>query len=374
MRTAPTVTVLTPRGRGAIAVVSARIAPSVFDVDPPPFRAANGRPLTAQPINRVCFGRWGDHPGEDVVVCRVAADVTEISCHGGTAAVARIVRDLERRGCTLANWQDQAASEQSPLTAECQSVLVQAPTLRTAAILLEQSQGLLEHSLAALWEVPLEELRRRLEELLRWSAFGRHLMWPWQIVLTGMPNVGKSSLINRLLGYSRSIVYHQPGTTRDVVSATTVLDGWPVELSDTAGLRDAAGEVEAAGVAIARNQAVAADLPIVVLDQSRPLQEDERRLIDSLHNALCVAHKSDLPCGWSNDRLPDAIRVSSLTGQGIDDLMAAIVARLVPEAPGAGAAIPVTERQIACLTAASAAATAGDIVVARDCIARCIAG
>lgn len=376
MRAAPTVAVLTPRGRGAVAVVSARIDPSVLDVDPPVFRAANGRALSAEPVDRVCFGRWGHDPGEDVVICRVAADVTEISCHGGAAAVARIVRDLEERGCRSTTWQEQRSAEQSPLTAECLAALVQAPTLRTAAILLEQSQGLLERSLIMLLDAPLDAdaFRKDLEELLRWSVFGRHLTQPWQVVLTGVPNVGKSSLINQLLGYARSIVYDQPGTTRDVVTATTVFDGWPVELSDTAGVRDAAGNIEAAGVERARRQAAAADLPVIVLDQSRPLHDEERQLIDSLPGAIVVAHKSDLTCGWNDERPPQAIAVSSLTGSGVEELMAAIAARLVPEAPTSGIGIPVTERQIDCLAAARAAVLAGEVGAARVCIAQCVAG
>jgi tRNA modification GTPase len=111
--------------------------------------------------------------------------------------------------------------------------------------------------------IPGHELTAQLDALLRWSEFGRHLTQPWQVVLTGVPNVGKSSLINRLLGYSRSIVYAEPGTTRDVVTAATAFDGWPVELSDTAGLRDAAGEIEAAGVERARRHLATADLAIV---------------------------------------------------------------------------------------------------------------
>ena len=84
----------------------------------------------------------------------------------------------------------------------------------------------------------LQAAAARIREWLAWEDFGLHLTRPWNVVLAGRPNVGKSSLINALLGYTRSIVFDQPGTTRDVVTAATAIDGWPIELSDTAGLRE----------------------------------------------------------------------------------------------------------------------------------------
>src|SRR4029453_3197945 len=76
-----------------------------------------------------------------------------------------------------------------------------------------------------------------LGAVLEFAELGQHLTAPWRVVLAGPPNVGKSSLINALAGYQRTIVSHVPGTTRDVVTTTTAIDGWPVELADTAGLR-----------------------------------------------------------------------------------------------------------------------------------------
>jgi tRNA modification GTPase len=364
--TAPTVTVLTPRGRSAVAVVSVHVAPEIIDADPPLFRAANGRSLAAQPIDRVCFGRWGADPGEEIVVCRITTDLIEISCHGGSAAVARIVRDLGQRGCRSTAWQDVLRESYSPIAAECLEALTRASTFRTAAILLEQSSRLLELTIAALFELDSPALLRQVNELLRWTDFGRHLTQPWQVVLTGLPNVGKSSLINQLVGYQRSIVYAEPGTTRDVVTAAAVFDGWPVELSDTAGLRDASGEIEAEGINRARQQLASADLAIIVLDRSRPLDEVEHRLIQNLPNAIVIEHKADLACVWTADRPHNAIAVSSLTGDGIDELISAIATQLVPAVPSPGTALPVTDRQITALTATRAAAVAGDIKSAHD--------
>jgi tRNA modification GTPase len=364
--------ILTPRGRAAVAMVSVRCESNLLDLEQPLFRAANGRALAAQPLNRVCFGRWGSEPGEDVVVCRVAPDVTEISCHGGVAPVARIMRDLESRGLHAITWTKSLRDSNSLITAECLEALTGATTYRTAAILLEQSSGLLEQAISALLEAPIGALVAQIDQLLQWAEFGRHLTEPWRVVLTGLPNVGKSSLINRLLGYERSIVYAEPGTTRDVVTAAAAFDGWPVELSDTAGLREAAAEIEAAGIDRARAQLSDADLVIIVLDHSRAISADERALLAEFPRALTVAHKSDLPNAWSDSTSDGAeVAVSSLTGKGIEQLMKEIAARLVPAAPPSGTPIPVTERQVSCLRAARAQADSGNLDAARELVLQC---
>ena len=107
--------------------------------------------------------------------------------------------------------------------------------------------------------------------LLARADLGRHLVRPWSVVLAGPVNVGKSSLINALAGYGRSIVHHAPGTTRDAVTAATAIDGWPVELCDTAGLRPAATPVERAGIERAQERLAQADLAVLVFDRERAL-------------------------------------------------------------------------------------------------------
>src|SRR5207244_11945531 len=90
---------------------------------------------------------------------------------------------------------------------------------------------------AALRRGDAMEAGRLLDELARYAGVGRHLTAPWRVAVAGAPNVGKSSLVNALAGYQRSVVAPTPGTTRDVVTALLAIDGWPVELADTAGLR-----------------------------------------------------------------------------------------------------------------------------------------
>jgi tRNA modification GTPase len=372
--TAPTVTVLTPRGRSAVAVVSARIPVEIIDAQPSLFRAANGRSLAVQPINRVCYGRWEGDPVEEVVVCRVDPHTVEICCHGGIAAVSRIVRNLESRGARATTSQALLRERNSLVAADCLEALTQASTIRAATIVLEQSQGVLEQALTNLLTLEGQPLVEQIESLLSWSGYGRHLTQPWQVVLTGAPNAGKSSLINRLVGYQRSIVYAEPGTTRDVVTAAAVFDGWPVVLSDTAGLRESTCEIEAAGIRRARQQLANADLAVLVLDRSRPINDVERRLLHEQAQAIVVEHKADLPSAWASREPEGMIAASSLTGEGIDRLITAIAVRLVPTAPSPGTPIPVSERQIEGLRDGLKSALNGNIDAAHGDIRRLING
>ena len=163
------------------------------------------------------------------------------------------------------------------------------------------------------------------------------------MVLAGRPNVGKSRLLNALAGYGRAIVDPSPGTTRDVVTVRTALDGWPVELADTAGLRDPEGAIEAAGIALARARQRTADLLIVVLDRSEPWTADDQALLGEANKAgastLIVANKADLPAAWDvwGD---DVLTISAERGDGIEPLIHTLAQRLVPDPPPAGAGVP----------------------------------
>jgi tRNA modification GTPase len=347
----PRITVLTPAGRGAVASLLLE-GLSVLDEPQPLFLAANGRSLAEQPINRICFGRWGSDTPEQIVACRIADDAAELHCHGGDAAVARIVADLSSRGvvCSKSPFAPRkgvnSQSERGPIETACQQALSRASTMRTADILWQQCEGRLAGAIAELESLPAEDAARHAAELLRWADFGLHLTRPWQVVLFGRPNVGKSSLINRLVGFGRSIVFDQPGTTRDVVTVETALEGWPVEFSDTAGLRADADELETEGITRARQRLQSADLRVLLLDVGRPPAEEDQQMLRDWPDALIVAHKCDLPCAW--EVLPPwAMEVSSVSGAGVDELAAAIVRRLVPEVPPPMTMLPIDPQQVA---------------------------
>jgi tRNA modification GTPase len=264
--------------------------------------------------------------------------------------------------------------------AECLRALAAASTHRTADILLDQSSGLLRSAFEELLECGGEwgspetsnAIHQRLADLRSWAGFGLQLSEPWNVVLAGRPNVGKSSLMNALAGFTRSIVYDQPGTTRDVVTVETAFDGWPVQLADTAGLRAEAGELELAGIDLARARFKRANCRLLLIDTSEPSQPDDRRLLSDGPDAIVVAHKCDLPCAWESP-LPDgAIPVSSLTGVGIDRLISAVVEKLVPDVPPPGTPIPISIRQMEALDDAHRAAVRGDWETFRAVIEVCL--
>ncbi|MEX2358067.1 MAG: GTPase, partial [Pirellulaceae bacterium] len=202
--------------------------------------------------------------------------------------------------------------------------------------------------------------------LLRWSEFGLRLTQPWRVVLAGEPNVGKSSLINALLGYDRAIVFDQPGTTRDLLTATTALEGWPVELTDTAGLRDSTDRLESSGIERAARMIAEADCVVHVMDVTRIGQQDEttatwQTLLAESPRRVGVLNKVDLLPTSLTEAEPELIHTSVTTGQGLDRLQSAIATRLVPEVPSAGTPLPFTAAQEEHLAAAHRADTVDQI-------------
>jgi tRNA modification GTPase len=147
-------------------------------------------------------------------------------------------------------------------------------------------------------------------------------------------------LFNALAGFARAIVDPTPGTTRDVVTMHTSLSGWPVEIADTAGLRATVDPLESLGIERSRREHREADLVLLVLDRSRPLDSLDRALLDTTSNGVLVANKSDLPPAWLGIDGLDLVVVSAERGDGIPTLLASLTSALVPHVPPAGAAIP----------------------------------
>jgi tRNA modification GTPase len=339
------VAVLTPAGRGAVATVAVR-GPQAIALVSRCFAPAAGRPLAALAPGEVAFGKLAVIGGatEEAVVGIVSPKEVEVHCHGGLAVTEAAVAALTAAGATRIDWRQWATiTEHDEIKAEAIIALAEARTERTAAILLDQYRGALASAIAR-GDDPAS--------LLQWADLGLHLTQPWQVVLCGRPNVGKSSLINALVGYTRAIVHDQPGTTRDVLSAAAAFDGWPVVLSDTAGLREGESPIEAEGVARAKTQIAAADLLLLVTDAPRPwtsADEVQWHEIQSLPPGRCrqlVIHNKCDAAPVPSDSRPQGLAVSALTKAGLAELEQAISAALVPIPPPPGTAVPFTERQI----------------------------
>ena len=185
---------------------------------------------------------------------------------------------------------------------------------------------------------PLRPVLVSLQSLAAGFDRGRRLREGASVVLAGLPNAGKSSLFNRLVGSARAIVTPLAGTTRDVVEETIAIDGVPVTLADTAGLHDAANEADREAVERARAAARGADVVLVVLDWSRPWREADRLTIEAAapERALVVLNKVDLPCRVGLDRVlslrqrHQALEVSAESGEGIEDLRRRLIERVSP--------------------------------------------
>ncbi len=364
--------ILTPTGRGAIATIAID-GPDAAGIVEKLFVPATSRPFIARPHGDIVYGRWSSS-NEDLIVCRRDTDRVEVHCHGGVAASRAIIDSLVAAGCASLSWQEFVAREESNrIRVAARVALAECRTPRTAEILLDQYQGALAQAICEIDSLlerrHTDVARQSLELLISRSRLGLHLAAPWQVVIAGPPNVGKSSLINAVLGYERAIVFDQPGTTRDVVTALTAFDGWPVEICDTAGLGDSRDPLELAGISKAHQQLDRADLIVLVFDRSQSWTRDQQTLADPFPGALAVHNKLDL-CSVAalsefQPSRPKGIDVSALTGERLPDLISAITSRLVPQPPAHGEAVPFTADQVAALQQAHQQLQAGMLDDAR---------
>lgn len=305
------------------------------------FQSAGGRDPNTAEVGSILYGFWGD---EDVVLTRCQNLVWEVCCHGGDAAVSRIANDL--------GGETQPESNATSVDESLQSKLLKCRTLRTAKFLLAQQQGAISEFIARVTgDETFSELRPTLEQFLSWRTFARHLTEPWRVAVVGQPNAGKSSLLNAVVGYERSIVFDQPGTTRDRVEAEVIFDGWPFQFADTAGVRnEARDEIEAVGVAAARVSMLDSEACLLVVDSSHGWTADDAALfaaIPSTHARAIVWNKTDLA---SDHQPPDSvgpvIQTSAVTRSGLDNLLNWLTGTLIPDVPEVGEPLPVSDSLI----------------------------
>ncbi len=292
-----------------------------------------------------------------------AEDVVEISCHGAPVVLRFCLERAVERGGRIAEpgeftLRAYMNGRIDLPQAEAVRDLIEATTLYQARVAAQQIEGSVSRriqpakeqlvELISLLEAgidfaeddisvaPAEEILRRLavvrgaiQSMVASFAAGKLVYEGFTLAIAGRPNVGKSSLFNRLLEKDRAIVTEIPGTTRDTVSEATTIEGIPVKLVDTAGIREGKDLVETLGIERSYQAVADADLTLLVLDLSSAPNEDDRKLIEKLGDCrpLVVGNKFDLCWGLSGDWLA----VSALTGEGIPRLRQAILQRLAPE-------------------------------------------
>jgi tRNA modification GTPase len=287
-------------------------------------------------------------------------DVVEINSHSGHLLLSMILQLVLNQGARLARPGEFTLraflNGRIDLTqAEAVTNLINSQSARGLHLAAQQIQGLFKHEIEALRQrivdvlaqveaaidFPEEEtgilpregavsqIQRQvikpLETLIEAHASKKIWVDGVNTVIVGRVNAGKSSLLNRLLNEQRAIVTPVPGTTRDVVGSTVTINGVPFRLMDTAGFRDVKDEVEKIGVHLAEQMLEEADFLLVVIDQSRPLNQDDQDIIAKAREkkALIVINKIDLPSKLSDESAFDgfpSVRLSALTGQGLDDL------------------------------------------------------
>jgi len=362
--------VLTGPGRSAVAVIGVR-GPGAIEAIECGF--APSTPGTLVP-GQIRYGVWygpthNRHDtdqvmGESVVLTPITTHEFEIHCHGGPAAAAKIIDDLSKCQVETIDPALWSASQTSLLIAEAQQMLVQCVTARTAAIALDQVRGALLlwcqgrlHMLATIrHDASLEKLRREFQAMAQQGKLGTRLGEPFRVVLVGPPNVGKSSLVNAIVGYDRSITMDAPGTTRDVLHAETIIDGLPIRLSDTAGMHASIEAIEQQGIVLAKAAASAADLVILVSDPHHHIDDPE-----SLTGAyIKVLNKVDLidQASLGSSKM---IHTVATSGHGVAKLMESIASVLGASMPGPGTPVAVTPRQVAWLQQAAAASSVDEM-------------
>ena len=288
-----------------------------------------------------------------------ADDVVEISCHGSPVILRFAVEHACAHGARLAEpgeftLRAYLNGRIDLPQAEAVRDLIDATTLYQARIALQQTSGSVSRRVAPVKELLLElialleagidfaeddisvasssqiatsiqPILDAVKALIASFAYGKLVHEGFTLAIVGRPNVGKSSLFNRLLEQDRAIVTDIPGTTRDLVSETASLEGIPVKFVDTAGIREGQDTVESLGIERSYQAMADADLTVVVIDSSLPLTAEDEALIERAQGkSLVVANKCDLA------RAALGMPVSALTGEGIAELRRAIVDAIAP--------------------------------------------
>lgn len=366
--------IATPLGESGIGVI--RISGSkAYDVGDAIFQSKSSLPLAQRRDRSIQYGLIVDDDGKavDEVILLImkgprsytAEDVLEIQCHGGRQSLSEILGLVLRHGARLANpgeFTQRAFVNGRIDLAQAEAVMdvIQAKSAQGLTSAVSQLEGRLSRvvgdmrlhltdfitRLEVTVDYPEEdleeievsdiagairEMEQRLDAMLAESKSGRMMRDGVMAAIAGTPNAGKSSLLNRFLETERAIVTDVPGTTRDVIEEWITIQGVPICLVDTAGIRSTDDTVEQIGVRRAKEYMERADIILVVVDQSRPLQEEDRQILETARGrqALIVLNKEDLQPAFATEELQSyglpLLSISASTGAGMGELKDAML-------------------------------------------------
>jgi tRNA modification GTPase len=355
-----TVRLMTPPGRGAVAVIEIQ-GPDAASAVESCFTCRQAVEFPSVPIGRILYGTWRS---EDVVVVRVEECRWEVSCHGGVSAVSRIMDDLNAGSAAASTsfgnslkTSDAATTRiVTPFGDSVRKLLLQTRTRLAATLLLSQFGGQLHRAIQQMASETESACRlQQLEALLHWASVAEHLVRPWRVLLLGPPNVGKSSLVNSITGFDRAIVCDQPGTTRDLLDGETVLNEWAFVFSDSAGIRhNSAGVLEKAGIDRVISSIHRFDACLIVQDAAGRISSSDLpwylELTQDRPTALLWNKTDAVPTGCdaefaefvshSRERGVQSFLVSATHRIGLQEVYDWLLQTLVPDQPTLDSAIP----------------------------------
>lgn len=388
--------IATPNAPGGIGII--RISgPDALSVTDRVFRAVDGSKISESKGYRAHFGDViYNNEKIDEAVCLVfraphsytGEDVTEINCHGGLFVTKQILRAVIEAGAEPAGpgeFTKRAFLNGKMDLAGSESVmaLIGASGKQAAAAALNTLEGNLSKkingccdriigvcaSLAAWVDYPDEDIeetgtdemldvfssvKTELEDIIRRYDCGKAITDGVDTVIVGKPNVGKSTVMNLLTGYQRSIVTDIAGTTRDVVEEKITLGDIVLRIADTAGIHDTENVVENIGVDLAKKRLDRAELVLAVFDGSSPLSDEDGKIIEQCREKKKIAllNKSDLPILADREIIEKdfdrVVEISALTGEGAEELEKAVSEILMTDEFDPAAACLTGERQRSC--------------------------
>ncbi len=372
--------ITTPIGQGGIGVILIS-GPDSLEIVNAVFKGKKQKDLRNAESKRLYYGdiHSNGSPVDEVIVnvhrkrdSFTGEDLVEVNCHGGILAVKKTLECVVSAGAKEVHWKELASKPliNNKIDRIQEEALLEIPRAKTklgVKVLLDQYNG----SLSSFIQKIIEEIEKckynkeqlngiieKLKVILATAAFGCAITTPQKLIITGKPNAGKSTLINALLKEDRLITHEEPGTTRDAIDEMISIDGIPLTIIDTAGIRETNHEVEKLGVLESKKQLKEADKIIMMFDNSKSAEKEDKEIIkfidtlefnkidnpDKKISIFPVLNKVDLPHKFNLDTVvrktfEPICQVSALNGDGLSTLEKTLISefkeftKYTPERP-----------------------------------------